>query len=183
MRLVQEQPELEFLWVVFSSTPVRAAEAKRSAALFLTGAAKAEVIIKEFRDGFFPFLGGSVKECFEELKSAYQPDLVMTHTDDDRHQDHRLVSELTWNTYRDQLILEYEIPKYDGDLGRPNVYVPLSEEIVSAKVAHLRKAFGTQASKDWFTPDTFRSLMRLRGLECRAEDGHAEAFIGRKMVI
>ena len=183
LRLIQERPEIEFTWVVFSSTPERAEEAKRSATLFLSGAAKAEVIVKDFRDGFFPFLGHSVKEFFEQLKVACQPDLVLTHTDDDRHQDHRLISELTWNTYRDQLILEYEVPKYDGDLGRPNVYVPLSKDHVSAKVRHLVEAFETQTNKDWFTAETFRSLMRLRGLECRARDGYAEGFTGRKIVI
>lgn len=183
LRLIQERPEIAFTWVVFSSTPERAAEAKRSATLFLSGAAKAEVIVKDFRDGFFPFLGHSVKEFFEQLKVVCQPDLVLTHTDDDRHQDHRLISELTWNTYRDQLILEYEVPKYDGDLGRPNVYVPLSEDHVFAKVRHLVEAFETQANKDWFTAETFRSLMRLRGLECRAQDGYAEGFIGRKIVV
>jgi LmbE family N-acetylglucosaminyl deacetylase len=183
LRLIHERPDIEFTWVVFSSTTERSEEARRSATLFLSGAAKAEVIVKEFRDGFFPFLGDSIKECFEELKVACQPDLVLTHKGDDRHQDHRLISELTWNTYRDQLILEYEIPKYDGDLGRPNVYVPLFETHVTAKVRHLLESFETQAKKDWFTADTFRALLRLRGLECRAQDGYAEGFIGRKIVV
>jgi LmbE family N-acetylglucosaminyl deacetylase len=183
LRLIEERQDLEFLWVVFSSTPARAEEARRSAALYLNGAAKSDVIVRDFQDGFFPFIGGAVKQAFEELKHSYRPDLVLTHTDDDRHQDHRLVSQLTWNTFRDHLILEYEIVKYDGDLGRPNVYVPLSDRVMSEKVDHLMAAFETQRDKDWFTAETFRAIGRLRGLECRAPGGYAEAFRGRKLVL
>lgn len=182
LRLIQGRSNLEFLWVVFSSTPVRAEEARRSAGLFLAGAAKAEVLVKDFQDGFFPFHGSFIKQAFEDLKTAFQPDLVLTHTEDDLHQDHRLISQLTWNTFRDHLVLEYEIVKYDGDLGRPNVYVPLSEEVLSAKIRLLTEAFESQAGKDWFTADAFRSIARLRGLECRSGSGHAEAFFARKVV-
>jgi LmbE family N-acetylglucosaminyl deacetylase len=183
MHLAKAQPRLEVRWVVFAGEDrVRVEEAHRAAELFLTGVAKKEVTIYGFRDGFLPFQGNLVKETFEELKSSYAPDLILTHHDDDRHQDHRLVSQLTWNTWRDHMILEYEIMKYDGDLGRPNLFVPLSEEICRDKITGLLKSFPSQSNRQWFTQDAFWSLLRLRGLECNAQSRLAEAFFTRKIV-
>ena len=167
-------------WVVFGASNQREQEARNSAALFLSSARKTEVIVKNFRDGFFPFEGTKIKEYFEELKST-APDLIFTHQRKDAHQDHRLVAELTWNTFRNHLILEYEIPKYDGDLGQPNLFVPLDREIYEQKVDYLMQAFATQRSKQWFDRDTFLGLMRLRGMECASPSGHAEAFYCRKI--
>jgi LmbE family N-acetylglucosaminyl deacetylase len=182
LQLVRDHRDLEVLWVVFSAAGARRAEACRSASLFLAGASRPGVAINEFRDGFFPSLTEPIKEYFEDLK-GYEPDVIFTHTTDDRHQDHRVISEMTWSTFRNHWILEYEVVKYDGDLGRPNIYVPLSADDVSAKVKYLMDAFDTQSTRDWFTPDTFRAITRLRGLECRADSGHAEAFVGRKIVV
>jgi LmbE family N-acetylglucosaminyl deacetylase len=130
-----------------------------------------------------PFVGAEVKSAFEELKRTVDPDLIFTHNRRDSHQDHRLIAELTWNTFRDHFILEYEIPKYDGDMGQPSVFVPLDTEIYQKKVANLMEAFATQRSKHWFQPETFLGLMRLRGMECNAPSGYAEAFYCRKLVI
>lgn len=175
---------LEIVWVVFSSGGSgREKEARASAALFLESAGKSEIIIKDFRDGFFPFDGANVKTVFEDELKQTSPDVVLTHNGKDAHQDHRQISELTWNTFRDHLILEYEIPKYDGDMGRPNVFVPLNFEVSKKKVNHLMEAFQSQRSKRWFQEDTFLSLMRLRGMECNAASGHAEAFYCRKLVL
>jgi LmbE family N-acetylglucosaminyl deacetylase len=141
------------------------------------------VQVLSYRDGFLPYQGGEVKESFEALKQTLQPDLILTHFRGDLHQDHRLVSELTWNTFRDHLILEFEIPKYDGDLGAPNLFVPLSEAQVARKLGHLLGAFASQRSRRWFSEDTFRALLRLRGVECNAAEGYAEAFHVRKLVL
>jgi LmbE family N-acetylglucosaminyl deacetylase len=181
LRLLGSNPNCEVMWVVFSSSTEREREARKSAELFLGQAKKKEIIVKDFRDGFFPFEGAAIKEFFESLKSA-SPDLVLTHQHNDAHQDHRVIAELTANTFRDHLILEYEIPKYDGDMGRPSVFVPLESEVFEKKVAHLMSAFQSQLTKRWFQRDTFTSLMRLRGMECNAPSGHAEAFYSRKLV-
>ena len=170
-------------WVVFSGSPERAAEARASAAAFLDGVAEPAISVHRFRDGFRPSEGAAVKDVFERLKHEVEPDLVLTHRGGDAHQDHRLVSELTWNTFRDHLILEYEIPKYDGDLGRPNVFVPLGEPTYRRKVELLQKGFPSQLSKAWFTEDTFLALMRLRGMESNASSRHAEGFFCRKLVL
>ena len=139
--------------------------------------------MKSFRDGFLPYVGSPVKECFEELKKVFTPDMIFTHCRHDLHQDHRLVCELTWNTFRDHLILEYEIPKYDGDLGQPSVFMPLSPEVYQKKVCYIMDAFQSQHSKPWFEEETFLALMRLRGMECNAPSGYAEAFYCRKLVL
>jgi len=183
LALGQSHPEAEVVWVVLSSDGSRAEEARRSADDFLQGFSRARVIVEEFRDGFFPYLGGAVKEFFEEIKSTVAPDVVFTHQRADLHQDHRLVNELTWNTFRDHLILEYEIPKYDGDLGSPNVFVHLTDSIVKRKTDAVRKHFETQRSKHWFTDDLFEGLLRLRGMECNSPTGRAEAFYCRKLVV
>jgi LmbE family N-acetylglucosaminyl deacetylase len=180
LRLARQYPNCLFDWVVFSALGVRAAEAQRGATLFAGKNVREAPRLKEFQDGFMPFVGTEVKAVFEELKSI-SPDLIFTHNRKDAHQDHRLVSELTWNTFRDHFILEYEIPKYDGDLGQPNLFVPVGYEVCEQKVAYLMDAFESQRSKRWFQPETFFSLMRLRGMECNAPSGYAEAFYCRKL--
>jgi LmbE family N-acetylglucosaminyl deacetylase len=182
LRLLEEHPRLEMFWMVLSANGPRADEARASAEAMLAGATAREIQIESFRDGFLPYEGGAVKDRFEHLKTRFQPDLILTHYGGDAHQDHRLVSELTWNTFRDHLILEFEIPKYDGDLGRPNFFVRLNEEVVVRKIDHLLTHFQSQLGRRWFTEDLFRSLMRLRGMECNAPSGHAEAFYARKVV-
>lgn len=173
---------VEIVWVVFGARNQREQEARKSAALFLSDAKKKEVVVKNFRDAFFPFEGTKIKEFFEELKAS-KPEIIFTHQRKDAHQDHRLLAELTWNTFRNHLILEYEIPKYDGDLGQPNLFVPLEREIYERKLEYLMQAFATQRSKQWFERDTFLGLMRLRGMECVSPTAHAEAFYCRKFVL
>jgi LmbE family N-acetylglucosaminyl deacetylase len=177
LRLAREVPQLELTWVVLSAAGTRREEALAGAQAF--GAATVE--IRDFEDAFFKY-GREVKDYFETLKRL-EPDVVLTHTDNDRHQDHRLVCELTWNTFRDHLILEYEIPKYDGDRGTPNVFAPLDEEVAARKVGALLESFPSQAGKPWFDESLFRALMRLRGMECRSLSGLAEAFYARKLVL
>lgn len=172
---------LEAHWCVLSATDARSAEAKASAAAFLTGAASAKVELATFKDSFFPYQGGELKEWFADLKSRVNPDVILTHRRDDAHQDHREICQLTWNAFRDHLILEYEIPKWDGDLGQSNGYIPLKLEVIERKIKLLITYFGTQRSKDWFDAETFRGLGRLRGVECRAPEGYAEAFMLRKV--
>ncbi len=180
LRFASERRELEIVWVVFCSTPERATEARASAGAFLTGVARSRVVIHDHRDGFLPYSGASVKESFEALKREVSPDLVLTHHREDRHQDHRLVSELTWNTWRNHLILEYEIPKYDGDFGSPNLFSVLPAAIVDRKIALVLEHFRSQAGKQWFSPELFRAVARLRGMECAAAEGLAEGFYCRK---
>ena len=182
LRLAEQYPECRFHWVVFSATGVRENEARRGAELF-AGNRVGMSLLKGLQDGFMPYLGSQVKTVFEKELKQLNPDLVFTHYGRDAHQDHRLISELTWNTFRDHLILEYEIPKYDGDLGRPNVFVPLEANLCQAKVHYLMDAFQSQRSKRWFQDETFLSLMRMRGMECNADSGHAEAFYCRKLVL
>src|SRR5271165_7087036 len=182
LRLAEQHPGSAFHWVVFSANGVRAAEARRSAQLFVGSTGLRGPLLKTFRDGFMPFVGAEVKAVFEELK-AISPDLIFTHNRKDAHQDHRLLAELTWNTFRDYLILEYEIPKYDGDLGQPNLFVPLESSQYQQKLEFLLEAFVSQRSKRWFQKETFLSLMRLRGMECNAPSGYAEAFYCRKLLL
>jgi len=172
-----------FTWVVFSSDATREAEALRGAEALLRRASGSRIIIKKFRDGFLPYEGSLVKEAFEELKGEVSPDLILTHYRDDLHQDHRLISELTWNTFRDHLILEYEIPKWDGDLGAPNVFVPLDEFLCRRKIETILTNFPSQAGKRWFSEELFRSLLRVRGMECNAPSNYAEAFYGKKLIV
>lgn len=174
---------LEVVWCVLSATPERVKEARASASAFLTGAAEATVDIQDFRNAHFPWQGSMIKEWFETLQGLPRPDLILTHTRDDRHQDHREVCALTWNTFRDHLILEYEIPKWDGDLGRPSAYLPVSEASIERKVDLLHEHFPSQATKHWFDRDTFRGLARLRGLESGSPTRFAEAFHAPKLVI
>ena len=184
LQWLSSHKNLEIVWVVFSSGgSEREKEARASAELFLEQAKKKEVMIKDFRDSFFPFDGINIKTVFEDELKKTSPDVILTHNRRDAHQDHRQIGELTWNTFRDHLILEYEIPKYDGDMGQPNVFVHLNTEASKKKVSYLMEAFQSQRSKHWFQEDTFFSLMRLRGMECNAPSGHAEAFYCHKLVL
>jgi LmbE family N-acetylglucosaminyl deacetylase len=183
LHLLSRYTNVDVVWVVFSSGREREREARTSAALFLKQAKRQQVIVKSFRDGFFPYEGTKIKEFFEELKKEVNPDLVFTHYRTDRHQDHRTISDLTWNTWRRHLVLEYEIPKYDGDLGTPNCFVPLTQQICSRKIRYICDVFQTQSNKAWLTEDTFQALLRLRGVECAAPDKYAEAFYCRKFAL
>ena len=178
LRLLAEH-DTAVRWVVLGCSGERLKEAQLSAESLLVGAKQKQVEIHGFRDGYFPYVGREIKEAFEKLKSQVSPDLIFTHTRADLHQDHRLVSELTWNTFRDHLILEYEIPKYDGDLGLPNMFVALDESLVEKKIRHLLDFFATQRDKRWFDEETFRGLLRLRGVEAGVH--YAEAFYARKV--
>jgi LmbE family N-acetylglucosaminyl deacetylase len=182
LKLTERPDPPAFTWVVFSSDATREAEALRSAEALLARASASRIIIKKFRDGFLPYEGSLVKEAFEELKGVVSPDLILTHYRGDLHQDHRLISDLTWNTFRDALILEYEILKYDGDLGAPNFFVPLNESFCQRKIDTILRNFTSQAGKRWFSEDLFRSLLRLRGMECNAPSNYAEAFYCKKVI-
>ena len=182
LKLVDEQPALSVTWVVFSSEKVRAAEARASASMILGDSVSSEVFVFEYRNGYFPYCGAEIKDRFEELKTKVEADLVFTHHGADRHQDHRLISELTWNTFRDHWILEYEVPKYDGGLGSPNVFVPVQKSYVGRKTEILLNCFKSQRQRRWFSQSTFDGLMRLRGIECNSDSGYAEAFYARKTV-
>jgi len=173
---------VEYTWVVFCAPGKRGEEARLGAERF-AGGHPTNLHLRDFRDGFLPYTGCQVKEYFEELKITVDPDVVFTHWHGDAHQDHRLVSELTWNTFRNHLVLEYEIPKYDGDLGRPSVFVALEAENCRKKVEGLCDVFESQRCKPWFTRETFLGLMRLRGMECNARSGYAEAFHARKLLV
>jgi LmbE family N-acetylglucosaminyl deacetylase len=183
LRLVRELGLLEVRWLVLSGDGERAEEATASAAAFLGPGHDSQVVVRAFRDGFFPWEGAAIKEAFEELKGDFDPDLVLAPRRDDAHQDHRLVAELTWNTFRDHLILEYEIPKYEGDLGAPVLFVPLDEATAARKVELLLKSFPSQLGRQWFRADTFWSVLRLRGLESNSPTGWAEGFYVRKVVL
>jgi LmbE family N-acetylglucosaminyl deacetylase len=172
---------LEVLWCVLSGAGNRECEAKASAADFLSGAERADIEVMDFRDGFFPEQGEAIKSWFEALKMRVDPDLILTHRREDAHQDHRAVCGLTWSTFRDHCILEYEIPKWDGDLGQPNVYVPIAADTIERKIDLLTMHFSSQRSKHWFDTETFRGLARLRGMECRAPENYAEALFARKL--
>jgi len=182
LQLGAQHPESIIHWVVLSGSDVRRGEAQEGAAAF-SGGRLSQLVQKEFEDGFMPYSGADVKRVFENELKKLSPDVIFTHFRGDAHQDHRLISELTWNTFRDHLILEYEVPKYDGDLGQPTVFMPLSEEISRKKVQLIMEIFRSQRDKHWCTEQTFLALMRLRGMECRAADGYAEAFYCKKLVL
>ena len=182
LSLLEMYPNCVLYWVVFSAIGVRAEEAKRAASLFAGNVTVRELRLETFQDGFMPFEGAKIKGVFEELKDV-SPDLIFTHNRRDAHQDHRLLAELTWNTFRNHMILEYEIPKYDGDLGQPEVFVPLALATCNMKVAYILETFQSQSNKNWFRSETFLALMRLRGMECNSSSGYAEAFYGRKLTL
>ncbi len=183
LRLLEEYRDVSVHWVVFGADGARAVEARESAGSFLEKTNRKTVVIKNFRDGFFPYIGAEIKEYFEELKKEIHPDVIFTHCRHDLHQDHRLICELTWNTFRDHMILEYEIMKYDGDLGNPNYFVHLNEETCAKKVEYIRKCFTTQVNRTWFADDAFYSLLRLRGIESCAPGKYSEAFYCRKIIM
>jgi LmbE family N-acetylglucosaminyl deacetylase len=183
LTLAESGRPLAVTWVVWSAEGVRQREARDSADIFLARAKTKNIEVKSFRDGFFPSQGREIKEEFEALKRVVSPDVIFTHYRHDSHQDHRLISELTWNTFRHHLVLEYEIPKYDGDLGSPNLFVELTESAARRKVDGIVRAFPSQADKHWFSTDVFLALLRLRGMECAANERYAEAFYGRKAVL
>ena len=183
LKLLSELDGVEVHWVVLSADERRETEARASAEAFLKEAGGAQVSFGGFQESYFPYIGRDMKEYFDRLGSSVNPDIIFTHTRDDKHQDHRLVCELTWNTWRDRLILEYEIPKYDGDLGQPNFFVAIGDDLRERKVETLMSAFVSQTEKYWFTTDTFNGLMRLRGVESRSPTGYAEAFYVRKFLV
>jgi LmbE family N-acetylglucosaminyl deacetylase len=183
LRLAAKVEKLEVWWLVFSGTEERLAEAEKSAHEFLNEVKSKRVILKSFRDGFFPFEGERIKMYFEELKRVFAPELIFTHYRYDLHQDHRTISELTWNTFRDHAILEYEVPKYDGDLGCPNFFAPLDKEICTRKVEVILKNFVSQRQNAWFDKETFFGLLRLRGIEANSPTKYAEGFYSRKMLL
>lgn len=183
LALLRDHPGLRVHWVVLSSAGERLEEARRSAASFLGDAAGHKIVIKTFRDRYFPYESLEIKDFIHSLSSECKFDMVFTHRLEDRHQDHRLVAELTWNAFRDHWILEYEIPKFEGDLGHPNLYVPLEQELCETKIDLTYSGFPSQQAKPWFSGETFRAMLRLRGLECNSPSGYAEAFHCRKMTI
>lgn len=182
MQLHQRHPGLHFVWVVFSGDDEREQETRKAAAA-LMGNANLDFTAHKFRGSYFPHCASQIKDAFEEIRGRLDPDLVLTHYLTDRHQDHRVISELTWNTFRSHAVLEYEIPKYDGDLAHPGVFCPLSEALVEKKIATLLECFGSQRSHQWFDADLFRGLMRLRGIECNSPTRFAEAFHARKLML
>jgi LmbE family N-acetylglucosaminyl deacetylase len=181
IKLIKKEPGVEVYWFVFSAAGDRGREAERSAREFLDRAKVAKIQLLKHRESYFPEQWALIKDAFEKLHTQCDPDLIFTHFRDDRHQDHRMLSDLTWNTFRNHLILEYEVFKYDGDLAQPNFYVPLDEKTCSAKVKMIVRNFKTQTSKHWFTEDAFLGIMRIRGIECASHYG--EAFYCRKMII
>lgn len=183
LRLIETFPDVTIGWIVFGAGRERAREARMSARDQLRGAARKTVLVKDFRESFFPSQVTAIKREFERLKRQWDPDIIFTHYRHDLHQDHRTISELTWNTWRRHLILEYEIPKYDGDLRSPNVFVPLDKRIGETKISHLMRHFATQRSKTWFTEDTFWAMLRIRGVEANSPTAYAEAFYCRKLIL
>ena len=178
---LQKSAQVIIDWVVLSGTPERRAETRSSMTALIESRARGQLIFGDFADGRFPAHYLELKEFVEGLKKTVQPDLILCHERDDRHQDHRATNELVWNTFRDAVILEYEIPKWDGGLGQPNLYVPVTAGQARAKIEVLLKSYKTQRGRDWFTRETFMSMLRLRGLECRSPSGYAEGFHGRKL--
>jgi LmbE family N-acetylglucosaminyl deacetylase len=181
LNLLAEHRSLEVYWVVLGAGGERSVEAQRSAESLLRDAASKKIVVREFRDGFFPYIGGEIKDFFHQLRDDISPDLIFTHRREDMHQDHRLTAELTWNVFRDHLILEYEIPKYEGDLGTPNVFVPLGEETCRRKIETITKHFPSQHEKPWFCKDLFWSLLRIRGVESNSPSKFAEGLYCRKL--
>lgn len=170
-------------WVVFTSNEARKPEAQKAAEAFLKDVRNKEITILSFKDGFLPYTGSEIKSYFEKMKREFDPDIIFTHFGKDCHQDHRLVSELTWNTYRNHFILEYEIPKYDGDLGSPNFFIPIDADILEEKIRLIQENYPSQVGKQWFDKETFISIMRIRGIESACETKYSEAFYVRKAVL
>ena len=183
LKLIEENPPASVTWVVFSSDEVRELEARNSAKFILGDSVSSELMILNHHNGYFPYVGAEIKDDFEQLKNKIEPDIIFTHYGKDHHQDHRVVSELTWNTFRNHWILEYEIPKYDGGLGSPNLFAPVQAKYVRRKSEILMDCYESQVNRPWFSRSTFDALMRLRGIECNSKSGYAEAFYVRKTII
>jgi LmbE family N-acetylglucosaminyl deacetylase len=183
LRLIADRRVARVHWIVCSGEGGRAEEARTSALAILDGVPDREIVVLGGRDGYFPLTGTGLKQSFEGLKTGIEPDLILTHRRDDRHQDHRFISELTWQTFRNSMILEYEIPKYDGDLGNPNVFVEIPESLVRRKIEILETNFPSQRDRHWYDAETFRAILRIRGVESRSTSGYAEGFEARKIVI
>lgn len=182
LKFIDEAPEAKFRWIVFSGNKIRNKEALQSVSSFLNEIESKQIDIYNFRESYFPFVGAEIKDCFEKIKKEFSPDIIFTHYTGDAHQDHTLISKLTWNTFRNHFIIEYEIPKYDGDLGAPNLFVYLDESLVQRKIDFLCDFFQTQNRKIWFSEENFKSILRIRGVECNSPTNYAEAFYCRKMV-
>jgi LmbE family N-acetylglucosaminyl deacetylase len=182
LKLASKARKAEFYWVIFSGNEQRKKEATQSAETLLANVETKTIVINNFRESYFPFVGDKIKDCFEELKDAFCPDIVFTHYRNDSHQDHRLISNLTWNTFRDNLILEYEVPKYDGDLSTPNLYVHITDSAVRRKTRMIVNNFHSQTGKEWFSEETFQAIMRIRGIESNSPSQYAEAFYCRKII-
>lgn len=183
IEMQKRMPRLNFVWVLFSGEEERERESRAAARMLMGKDANLTLTVHKFRGSYFPHCASEIKDAFEALRKKIKPDLIFTHYLNDRHQDHRVLSELTWNTFRSHAVLEYEIPKYDGDLAHPGVFFALSQEAVDRKVATLMECFASQRSHQWFDPELFRGLMRLRGIECNAPSRYAEAFHARKLVL
>jgi len=176
LKLLKRNQNAHIRWIVFSANNIRAKEAQESSSFFIKKAKSKQIYIHNFKESYFPFIGAKIKDCFEKIRKEFDPDIIYTHSRYDKHQDHKLISNLTWNTFRDHLVLEYEIPKYDGDLKNPNFYVYLDKQIVNKKVKLIYETFKSQTKKYWFSKDTFKGLMRIRGLESNSPSGYSEAF-------
>lgn len=181
--MMKQLRDVEIHWTVFSSDAARAEEALRSASILLKDVKLKTVDILKFKQSYFPFLGASIKDYFEKLKERISPDVIFTHYRNDAHQDHRIICELTWSTFRSNLILEYEIPKYDGDIGSPNTYMYIDKEVVERKLRHILETFRSQQEREWFNEETLRSILRIRGVECNSPTSYAEGFYCRKIVL
>ena len=179
--LLRRYPRAKICWLVLSASPLRRREARRAVRLLLGSAIEVDLRLAEFKESHFPSQVAAIKACVENVKTDFDPQIVFSHYSQDLHQDHRVVSEVTWNTFRNHLILEYEIPKYDGGLGSPSVFVPITRTALTKKTGVLMKAFGSQLQKQWFTPETFVAMARIRGIECNSPTGYAEAFYARKL--
>jgi len=181
IKLIENFPNINFSWIVFSSDTTRADEAHKSANALLRQVKEKQIIIQGFKESYLPYWGAEIKENFEQIKKEVFPDLILTHYRNDLHQDHRLISGLTWNTFRNHLILEYEIPKYDGDFGSPNFFVNLDEATCQKKIRHILAHFLSQNTRQWFDKETFKSVLKLRGVESNSPGKYAEAFYCRKI--
>ena len=182
LRLIKEMPQAQFRWIVFSANTIRNKEALKSAFAFLNKIQSKQIVVHNFKESYFPYIGAEIKDCFEKIKKEFNPDIIFTHYTNDAHQDHELISKLTWNTFRNHFIIEYEIPKYDGDLGSPNLFIHIDASLVQRKIDYLCKYFQTQKEKSWFSEESFRSIMRIRGIESNSLTNYSEAFYCRKLV-
>ena len=183
LKFIKEVPNAEYRWIVFSGNKLRNKEAMQSSKAFLDEAKLKQVDVYNFRESYFPFIGAKIKDCFEKLAKEFNPDIIFTHYAKDAHQDHKLLSNLTWNTFRNHFIFEYEIPKYDGDIGSPNLFVNLDTLLIQKKINYLCTFFQSQKKKSWFSEETFRSILRIRGIESNSPSNYAESFYCHKILL